>query len=145
MKRKIYLVAGIICTILGTIGAFLPIMPTTPFLLLASFFFTRSSAKLNNFLYTNPLLGEYLANYMEHRSLPLSSKIKSISLLWLGLLATMIFADIHFYVIIILIFVGIGVSLHIGLLGKKRKIFKQKNISDNSKSVKIKDENDSKN
>jgi len=121
MKKKIYIILGIISTGLGIIGAFLPIMPTTPFLLLASIFFARSSEKLNRFLLTNPLLGEYLTNYLEHRSLPLSSKIKSISLLWCGLLATMIFTNIPFYVIIILIFVGIGVSLHIGLLGRKRK------------------------
>ena len=121
MKKKLYIIIGIICTVLGVIGAFLPLMPTTPFLLLASFFFSRSSAKLNHFIMTNPLLGEYLTNYIERRSLPLSSKIKSISLLWLGLLAVIFFTNIHFYVVIILIFVGICVSLHIGLLGRKRK------------------------
>ena len=121
MKKTIFIIAGLICTAFAIIGTFLPVMPTTPFLLLASFFFSRSSEKLNNFLFTNPLLGEYLTNYLEHRSMPLSSKIKTISLLWLGLLATMIFTNIPFYVIIILIFVGIGVSLHIGLLGRKRK------------------------
>jgi len=134
MKKKLYIIIGIISTILGIIGAFLPIMPTTPFLLLASFFFARSSPKLNNFLLKNRLLGEYLTNYIEHRSLPLSSKIKSISLLWCGLLATMFFADIPFYAIIILIFVGIGVSLHIGLLGffSRRNFFSKKNKFENN-------------
>jgi uncharacterized membrane protein YbaN (DUF454 family) len=133
VKKKLYLIAGIISTVLGIIGAFLPIMPTTPFLLLASFLFSRSSPKLNNFLLTNRFLGEYFTNYIERRPLPLSSKIKSISFLWLGLLATIFFADIPFYVIIILIFVGIGVSLHIGLLRRKRKnILDEKDNLNNS-------------
>ena len=128
MKKKIYIIAGSISTILGFIGIFLPIMPTTPFLLLASFFFTRSSPKLNNYLLKNRLLGEFLTNYLEHRTLPLSNKIKTISFLWCGLLATIFFTNIPFYVIIILICVGIGVSLHIGLLG----FFRKKKMPNNS-------------
>jgi len=129
MKQKIYIFVGIISTILGIIGAFLPLMPTTPFLILASFLFARSSPKLNNLLLKNRLLGEYLTNYIEHRSLPLSSKIKTISLLWLGLLATIFFTNIPFYVQLILIFIGICVSLHIIFL---EKFFYRKNTFNDS-------------
>ena len=129
MKKIIYKFLGIIFVVFGIIGAFLPIIPTTPFLLLASFFFVRSSQKLNHLLLTNPLLGEYLTNYFEHKNLPLSSKIKSISLLWIGLILTMIFASIPFFVYFILIIVGISVTLHISLLGRRKSTQERKAIN----------------
>ncbi len=60
---------------LGAVGAFLPILPTTPFLLLASFFFLRSSTKLNDWFVSTALYKKYLSNYAEKREMTLRSKI----------------------------------------------------------------------
>ncbi|MPM61679.1 Inner membrane protein YbaN [bioreactor metagenome] len=121
MKKILLTSLGIICVALGFIGAFLPVLPTTPFLLVASFCFIRSSPKLHKFLLTNPILGEYLTNYFENKALPLSSKIKSISVLWTGLIATIIFTNISKILIAILIIIGICVTVHLATLGKQKK------------------------
>lgn len=60
---------------LGAVGAFLPVLPTTPFLLLASFFFLRSSTKLNTWFTSTKLYKRYLSNYAEKREMTLRSKI----------------------------------------------------------------------
>ena len=60
---------------LGALGAFLPVLPTTPFLLLASFFFLRSSDKLNDWFRSTGLFKKYLANYMDNRRMTLRGKV----------------------------------------------------------------------
>ncbi|MBQ9069563.1 MAG: YbaN family protein [Eggerthellaceae bacterium] len=60
---------------LGALGAFLPVLPTTPFLLLASFFFLRSSQRLNDWFRSTGLFKRYLANYMDNRRMTLRGKI----------------------------------------------------------------------
>ena len=60
---------------LGALGAFLPVLPTTPFLLLASFFFLRSSTRLNEWFKSTKLYKRYLSNYAEKREMTLRSKI----------------------------------------------------------------------
>lgn len=66
---------GLLFFALGAVGAFLPVLPTTPFLLLASFFFLRSSERLNNWFRSTSLFKKYLANYMDHRAMTLRGKI----------------------------------------------------------------------
>ena len=60
---------------LGAVGAFLPVLPTTPFLLLASFFFLRSSSKINDWFRATKLYKRYLSNYAEKREMTLRSKL----------------------------------------------------------------------
>lgn len=78
-------VIGIIAVVLAILGLFLPLLPTTPFLLLASACFIRSSARLHGWLLSNPLFGEYLRNIEEKRGIPLKSKVITLALLWASL------------------------------------------------------------
>ncbi len=80
--KYIYMILGIFSVILGIIGAVLPIIPTTPFLLVASFFFTRSSRKLNQILHSNRYLGPYLTSISTGNGMPVVAKVYTISLLW---------------------------------------------------------------
>jgi uncharacterized membrane protein YbaN (DUF454 family) len=73
---------GIISVGLGTAGIFLPLLPTTPFLLLAAACFIRSSDRLYRWLIHNPWFGSYIRNYQEHRALPLRAKVTALILLW---------------------------------------------------------------
>lgn len=74
-----------ISTILGVIGIFLPVLPTTPFLLLASFLFERSSPKFHNMIINNPIFGKYISDYQEKKGITLKNKIISITVLTLGM------------------------------------------------------------
>ncbi|WP_151637860.1 YbaN family protein [Noviherbaspirillum aerium] len=73
---------GLIAIALGILGIFLPLLPTTPFLLLASACFMRSSPRLHQWMLNNPLFGEYLKNIQEKRGIPLKGKLITLIVLW---------------------------------------------------------------
>ena len=75
-------VIGCIAVLLAVLGVFLPLLPTTPFLLLASACFVRGSDRMHRWLRNHPLFGEYLRNFEDKRALPLRAKIVSLLLLW---------------------------------------------------------------
>ena len=81
--RILLTILGLISLGLGILGAFLPVLPTTPLLLLAAALFLRSNKRLYDWLMNHPRLGTYISNFMEHKSIPLRVKIVSITLLWL--------------------------------------------------------------
>lgn len=74
---------GVVSLALGVAGIFLPLLPTTPFLLLSAWLFVRSSPRLYDWLMSHPRLGEYIRNFREERAIPLRVKIVSVSLIWL--------------------------------------------------------------
>ncbi|MGL4402530.1 MAG: YbaN family protein [Fusobacteriaceae bacterium] len=67
-------------------GIFLPLIPTTPFILLAAFCFEKSSPKFHNLLINSRYLGKYIRDYQEKKGITLTNKIISLSLLSLGIL-----------------------------------------------------------
>ena len=83
--KILYTVIGPISLILGIIGIFLPLLPTTPFLLLTAAMYFRSSPRLYNWLIRQKHLGSYIRNFREHKAIPLHAKIVSVSLVWLSL------------------------------------------------------------
>ncbi len=86
MAVKIALVIlGVVSLGLGILGIFLPLLSTTPLLLLAAWCFVRSSPRLYDWLLNHPHLGEYIRNFREHHAIPLRVKIVSVTLVWLTL------------------------------------------------------------
>jgi uncharacterized membrane protein YbaN (DUF454 family) len=120
MKKSLFISLGAICVVLGAIGIVTPVLPTTPFLLLAAYLFARNSPKMHELLLKNKVFGKYLENYFENKPIPLKEKLISISFLWIGLGCTFYFATLQRWVIVLLIFIGIAVTLHIAMLGKFR-------------------------
>ena len=84
-KKAILVVAGSLCLALAVLGVFLPLLPTTPFLLLASACYVRSSERLHGWLMGNRLLGGYIRNFKERRGIPLRARVTTVVLLWLPL------------------------------------------------------------
>ncbi len=84
MKRTLYIAAGGSCTGLGVIGIFVPGLPTTVFLMAASYFFARSSPRLNRWLMEHPRLGPFLKS-AGNRELTLRSKVASLVAMWTGI------------------------------------------------------------
>ena len=111
--KILFATIGTISLILGVLGIFLPILPTTPFLLLTAALYCKASPKLYEWLLNNKHLGTYIKNFREHRSIPLRTKIISITLLWLTLLYCAIFATNILWLKIIFIAIAIGVTIHI--------------------------------
>ncbi len=78
-------IIGIVAVILGIIGLFLPLLPTTPFLLLASACFARGSDKLHNWLLSHGVFGRYLRDFEAGRGIPLRGKVVATILMWASL------------------------------------------------------------
>lgn len=112
-KKTLFIILGIICTIIGLIGVFIPILPTTPFLLAAEFFFARSSKKFQNWLFTNRIFGPYLKKHKAGHGLPLKDKIITIALLWLTIGTSILLFIDSIWVKILLVVIAGGVTLHL--------------------------------
>ena len=112
--KPILLVVGTISLILGAIGIFLPILPTTPFLLLSAACYVRSSERMYNWLLGNGWFGKYIKNYREGRGIPLKTKIIAVTLLWVGILYSTIIVVNGFLVAkLALLIIAVGVSIHL--------------------------------
>jgi uncharacterized protein len=79
-------IIGTLCVLLGILGILLPLLPATPFFLLASACYVRSSEKLYNRLIENRYIGTYIKNFQHKRGLPLRAKLYTLILLWASLL-----------------------------------------------------------
>jgi uncharacterized protein len=86
LKKMFFICLGTLSLGMGIIGIFVPLLPTTPFILLTAYLYARSSPQLYKLLLTNKVFGKYLDNYRQGRGIPLITKIISISLLWLSIL-----------------------------------------------------------
>jgi len=92
LRRWLLLVAGFLSLALGAIGVILPGLPTTPFVLLAAYFFARSSPEMHERLLANRVFGPMIVEWSEHRSVPLRAKILAVVMIALvgGLLVVFI-------------------------------------------------------
>lgn len=114
--RILLVICGTFSVILGVVGMFLPIMPTTPFLLLASICYSRSSKRFYNWLITNRWCGKYIRNYREGRGVSLMHKIFSIAMLWLTTGYSVWFVISLWWVRLILLAIVIGVTIHLVMI-----------------------------
>lgn len=112
--KQILVLIGIISLVLGIIGVFLPLLPTTPFILLSAWLFARSSDKLYNKLLENKMLGHIVRSFHEDKSIPLHAKFISLGLMWTTMLyATIVPAQGKIWLQILLVSIGLGVTIHI--------------------------------
>jgi len=84
--RYALLAVGWLSVALGVIGIFLPVLPTTPFLLLAAACFARSSPRFYQWLVQHPRLGPWIRDYLEGNGIPLKGKVYAIGLMWASIL-----------------------------------------------------------
>ena len=115
--RKVFLIfAGTFFVALGVLGMFLPLLPTTVFLLLAAYCYSRSSEKFHDWLLTNRLCGSYISNYRSGRGITLRQKLSTILTLWLSIGFSIWLLAGSFWIVLLLVRVAVGVSLHLILL-----------------------------
>jgi uncharacterized protein len=104
---------GLLSVGLGVIGIVLPILPTTPFFLLAAYLFLRSSTRLYRWLLTHPLFGNYIRNYIHNKSISKGVKITTLFLLWTTILISVYLVSGLIWVQILLIAIAVAVSVHV--------------------------------
>ena len=113
LLRYILIISGTISLGLGIIGIFLPILPTTPFLLLAAACYARSSKRFYDWLLNNKWFGIYIKNYQQGKGIPFKVKVISISVLWITILTSTFFFITMLWMKFVLIFVAIAITIHI--------------------------------
>lgn len=118
MRRRLYIALGLICVALGTVGIFLPGLPTTPLLLAASWFFYRSSPRLREWL-LNSKLGIYIRNYENLGGMRRTTKVGVVVLM-----CSVVCCSIIFFIHNSLIDWIVGIA---GVIGSLVVIFKVPN------------------
>ena len=111
--RIFYLISGFLLVAIGVLGIFLPLLPTTIFLILASACFMKSSPKAAEWLKNNRWLGSYLKNYQDKTGLTIISKITHITILWISIGLSAYYLTENDAIRILLLFIAIGVSVHL--------------------------------
>lgn len=120
--KILFVIFGIISLALGVLGIFLPLLPTTPFLLLSATLFARSSDKLYNWLINHKRLGEYIRSFREDKAIPLKVKVISISTMWIVILISVFTVALEkWWLQLILLCTAIGVTIHILSYKTKQK------------------------
>ena len=120
-RKGIFVVAGTISLGLGALGVFLPILPTTPFLLLSAAFYYKGSERMHRWLLNNKLFGNYIKNYKEGRGIALKAKAIALCLLWTTICYSAFFIVNMIALQIALFVIAGGVSIHILTLPTFRK------------------------
>jgi len=120
VAKYFYLISGFLLVAIGVIGIFLPLLPTTIFLILASVCFVKSSPRANEWLRNHKVLGAYIKNYQDKSGLTITSKIFNLILLW-GMItvSAFLFTD-GFYIRLLLFALAIGVSIHLVMIKTKK-------------------------
>jgi uncharacterized protein len=111
--RSILFIFGSLFLFLGIIGIFIPLLPTTPFLLLSAACYLRSSKRIYHWLLNHKWLGIIIKNYYEGKGLPLKFKVFTIILLWITITISIVFFVTLYWVKILLLIIAVLVSTHI--------------------------------
>lgn len=120
LTRPLWTAAGAFFLVLGAVGIPLPLLPTTPFLLLAAACFLRGSPRMYGWMMNNRLFGGYLRDYRAGRGIPLGTKVVAIALLWIGIGVSVVVLVRATIVRILLAAVAVVVTAHILAIRTKR-------------------------
>jgi len=119
MKRRLLVLCGVLMVVVASIGIFVPLLPTTPFLLIAATCFLKSSNRMYQWLLSNRIYGKYIKNYIEKKGVPVRIKILTLILLWAGISFSFFIATDNVWIRVALVLVLLGVSTHILLIRNK--------------------------
>jgi hypothetical protein len=111
--KYLMVVGGLLSLIIGIIGIVIPILPTTPFFLLAAYLFVRSSQRLYRWLLTHKIFGNYIRNYIQHKSISRGVKAFTLVLLWTTILLSIYILRNTPWLQFLLFIIAVGVSYHI--------------------------------
>jgi len=115
LKRRGFVVAGTVSLSFGLIGLFVPVWPTTPFLLLSSYCYLRGSPHMHRWLSSHPIFGRYIDNYMVRGGITPRDRLVATTLLWAALIVSICLSS-SAHLRLLLIAVGIGVTVHLARL-----------------------------
>lgn len=113
LGRVLWISSGLVLVTLGTIGIFVPLLPTTILYILAAGAFAKSSDRLYNWIMNHPVIGRLIRNYRLYRAIDLRTKLISIGTLWLTIGSSAVFAVQTWWVRSLLGVIAMGVTWHL--------------------------------
>lgn len=132
LRKAILIFVGTAFVGLGVLGMFLPLVPTTVFLLLAAYCYSRSSQRFHDWLLANRVCGPYIRNYRSGKGISIRQKIGTLISLWLSIGLSIWLLSGGFWVTLLLVAVAMGVSSHILWLKTYRA---EKSVTDTAPSA----------
>ncbi len=120
-SNYILIAFGSVFATLGFIGVFIPVLPTTPFLLLAAICYGKGSKKLYNWLLDHRILGRYIRDYRSGLGIPLASKIYALVILWMSITSSVIFFIKPMILRIMVVLIALIVTVYILSLKTRNK------------------------
>jgi uncharacterized protein len=121
LKKAFFTVMGTLFLGLGAIGIVLPLLPTTPFLLLSAACYLNGSERMHRWLLGNRLFGSYIKNYREGKGMSARGKIFTLTLLWATILYSAVFMVNSWIIQATLLAVCVGVTVHLVRIPTYRK------------------------
>lgn len=119
-RKAVLIFLGTVCVGLGVLGMFLPLLPTTVFLLMAAYCYSRSSERFHNWLLNNRLFGSYIKNYKSGQGISMRQKVSTITILWASIGFSIWLLWGSFWVSLLLVAIAVGVTVHLVLLKTHR-------------------------
>ncbi|MCL2391088.1 MAG: YbaN family protein [Oscillospiraceae bacterium] len=119
IKKLLLIILGFSSLALGVVGVLIPVLPTTPFVLLSAACFSASSKRFDDWLRRNRLFGPYIENYRTKQGISKLRKAATLTFLWTGLLVSIIIVRTP-VIFVVLSIVGIGVTIHILMIKTKK-------------------------
>jgi len=111
LQRAIYLVLGLLFFVTGVIGVFLPVLPTTPFMLLALWAFSNSSQRLHDYVWHHKRYGPMVRAWNKYGAIPRSAKISAVSIMGASAVFVVFFSGAPLWAIAsALTFMGVGAT-----------------------------------
>ncbi len=132
--RRLWIVFGFVSLVLGAVGAVLPVLPTTPFVLLAAWCFARGSRRWLGWLEGNRFFGGYLRDYRAGLGVPLSTKVVTLVVMWAGMGISAWWVH-RIWVAVVLVVIGVGVTIHLCRLRTRRVMDDARSLSVGGESV----------
>jgi len=112
IKKFLWMIFGYSALGLGTLGIFLPILPTTPFVLLAAFSFLKGSPKCYQWLINHKTFGPMVKSYIQDRAISRKTRKVALTTLWCSLILSSLMIN-RWYLTALLVIIGSSVSLYI--------------------------------
>ena len=116
VKRTIYVLAGTIFLVIGAVGVVIPVLPTTPFLLLSAACYMRGSERLHSWMLNNRVFGAFIRDYREGKGIAFRNKLLTLVLLWFTISFSVLFVIEMPLLKGLLFLIAFVVSAHIVLL-----------------------------
>ncbi|MDV4150028.1 YbaN family protein [Clostridium sp. AL.422] len=128
IKKYLFITVGLICVALGAIGVIIPVLPTTPFLLLASYCLARGSERFNNWFINTKLYKKHLESFVKERAMTLKEKISLLAFADFMLMFPLIILDslfIKLFIVALILFKFYYFTFRIKTIKKDVKIIRR--------------------